>query len=138
MSGFGDRLRKIRRAADMTQGQLAEILGVVTSAVGKYEAKPNAYPSVEVLIKIAKFFNVSTDYLLIGAEPISSANDNVSDDLNNSTLIQASHGKTMLNKEREYSFEAMALLHIYEKLDMKERLELLNFAFGLEERIENR
>ena len=118
MSGFGERLRKLRRAADVTQGQLADFIGVVTSAVGKYEAKPNAYPSVESLIKIAQFFNVSTDYLLLGVEPNSSA----------------ANSDTMINKEQKHSFEAMALMRVYENLDIKDRLELLNFAFSLDER----
>ena len=134
MSGFGERLRKLRRASDVTQGQLADFIGVVTSAVGKYEAKPNAYPSVESLIKIAQFFNVSTDYLLLGVEPNSSANNSVSGDLKNSTVIQANNSDAMINREQEHSFEAMALMRVYENLDMKDRLELLNFAFSLDER----
>ncbi|MBQ8692201.1 MAG: helix-turn-helix transcriptional regulator [Synergistaceae bacterium] len=136
MSGFGERLRKLRRASDVTQGQLADFIGVVTSAVGKYEAKPNAYPSVESLIKIAQFFNVSTDYLLLGVETNSSANNSVSGDLKNSTVIhQASNSDAMISREQEYSFEAMALMRVYENLDMKDRLELLNFAFSLDERM---
>ena len=64
MTGFGERLKKLRRDADITQSELAAHLGVVPSAVGKYERIPDAYPSVEALIKIAEFFNVSIDYLL--------------------------------------------------------------------------
>ena len=134
MSGFGERLRKLRRASDVTQGQLADFIGVVTSAVGKYEAKPNAYPSVESLIQIAQFFNVSTDYLLLGVDPNSSANNSVSGDLKNSTVIQANNSDAMINREQEHSFEAIALMRVYENLDMKDRLELLNFAFSLDER----
>ena len=69
MDGFGERLRRLRKEHDITQGQLAEVIGVVPSAVGKYERIPQSYPSVEALIKIADYFNVSTDYLLMGSEP---------------------------------------------------------------------
>ena len=134
MSGFGDRLRKLRRNADVTQGQLANFLGVVTSAVGKYEAKPKAYPSVEALMKISQFFNVSTDYLLFGVEANPSASNSVSGDLKNSTVIQANNSDAMLNKEQKHSFEAVALMRIYENLDMEGRLELLNLAFSLDKK----
>lgn len=55
MNGFGERLKKLRKERDVTQTALAEYLGVVPSAVGKYECLPKAYPSVEALIKIADF-----------------------------------------------------------------------------------
>ena len=37
MDGFGERLKKLRREANITQKALADYLGVVPSAVGKYE-----------------------------------------------------------------------------------------------------
>lgn len=42
MDGFGERLKRLRKERNITQGQLAETLGVVASAVGKYERQPNA------------------------------------------------------------------------------------------------
>ena len=66
MKDFGSRLRKLRRDAEMSQAELAEQLGVVPSAVGKYERLADSYPSVEILLKIADYYNVSTDYLLRG------------------------------------------------------------------------
>ena len=130
MSGFGDRLRKLRREADMTQGELAKILGVVYSAVGKYERFPDAYPSIDVLIKIADYFKVSIDYLLRG---IGLVENHVNGTLTNSTVIQANRGGTV-NNEQAYSLEAEELLHIYNNLYVRERLKLLNFAVDLEER----
>ena len=134
MSDFGSRLRKLRREADVTQEQLAQFLGVVPSAVGKYERIPSAYPSVESLIKISDYFHVSIDYLLRGTTQSSSTENNVNGDLMNSTVIQANRGGTVLNGEQAVSLEADYLRRIYEKLGVRERLKLLNFAVDLEER----
>ena len=134
MSEFGERLRKLRREADVTQGQLAEVLGVVASAVGKYERIPDSYPSIEGLIKIADYFHVSIDYLLRGTQPATQTENNVNGVLTNSTVLQANHGGAVFNGEQAISPEAEELRHIYDKLGVRERLKLLNFAVDLEER----
>ena len=54
MDGFGERLRRLRKSRDITQSDLAEYIGVVPSAVGKYERLADSYPSVEALIKDRK------------------------------------------------------------------------------------
>lgn len=47
----------------MTQKQIADQVGVAVSAISSYEAG-NRYPSYAVLIRLARIFHVSTDYLL--------------------------------------------------------------------------
>lgn len=133
MDGFGERLRTLRRSKDISQGELASYLGVVPSAVGKYERMPNSFPSVEVLIKISDYFSVSLDYLLKGRETIPSVANNISGQLSNSPFIQANHGGMVINGEsKTLSPEAIELLRIYETLGGRERLKLLNFAMELE------
>lgn len=61
---FGDRLRQLRKINGITQEQLAEIIGVERSSIGKYEGKSKVVPSDEVKAKIAEYFNVSIDYLM--------------------------------------------------------------------------
>ena len=134
MSEFGNRLRKIRRNADVTQRQLAEFLGVTYAAVGKYECLPNSYPSIDTLIKIADYFHVSIDYLLRGTQSDVSAENNINGVLTNSTLLQANRGSTVYHSKRAISLEAEELLHIYDKLGVRDRLKLLNFAVDLEEK----
>ena len=133
MSEFGSRLRRLRRDADITQGQLAKVLNIDTSAVGKYERFHDAYPSIPTLIKIADYFHVSIDYLLRGIEDSSPTENNVSGELTNSTVIQANRDGTVFSNGRIISPEANELLHIYNKLGVRERVKLLNFAFGIEE-----
>lgn len=137
MSDFGKRLRRLRKDKDITQAQLAEYLGVVSSAVGKYETIDDAYPTVESLMKIAEYFNVSVDFLLFGDTSNSrySGNNQLNCSLSNSSLIQANQG-SVINAEmgvRTLSPEAVELLSIYEALDGRGRLKLLNFAVELED-----
>ena len=60
---MGDKLRSLRMEKKLTQKQVAERIGLAISAVSSYESN-NRYPSYEVLLKLARIFHVSTDYLL--------------------------------------------------------------------------
>lgn len=60
---FGTKLREARKAAGMTQEQLASVLAVSRQAVTKWEAD-KGLPDVENLKLIAKALEVSIDYLL--------------------------------------------------------------------------
>lgn len=79
MVDFGEKVKKLRHEKDLTQQQLAELLGVAVSAISSYESG-NRYPSYEVLISLARIFHVSTDYLLglekLKTVDVSGLNDN--------------------------------------------------------------
>ena len=60
---FSSRLRELRTQSGLIQLQLAQRLGVTKSVISFYELRERA-PSPDVLIRIAKVFRVSTDYLL--------------------------------------------------------------------------
>lgn len=63
MIHFGKRIKTLRLQRNMSQLELAKALAVTKSGVSAYETGARM-PSYSVLIKIAQFFNVSTDYLL--------------------------------------------------------------------------
>ena len=63
MINFGNKLKLLRLQDNMTQEQLAQKLNLTTSVISAYETGLRL-PSYDVLIRIAKIFNVSTDYLL--------------------------------------------------------------------------
>ncbi|MCI8589301.1 MAG: helix-turn-helix transcriptional regulator [Clostridiales bacterium] len=54
-------IKTLRTAAGLTQQELANVLELDRSSVGKYES--GTHPSPEVMLKISAFFNVSVDYL---------------------------------------------------------------------------
>lgn len=60
---FHENIRAIRKARGMTQEALAEVMGVTTACVSKWETGQSA-PEVELLIELADFFEVSVDALL--------------------------------------------------------------------------
>ena len=62
---LGARIAALRRRDGLSQAQLAKQLQVSASAVGMYE-QGRREPGAEILVKLAKVFSVSTDYLLTG------------------------------------------------------------------------
>lgn len=60
---LGDRLKEVRVERGLTQRQVAEALGVAQNSIAGYETGARV-PSIDVLIKFCKFYQVSADYLL--------------------------------------------------------------------------
>lgn len=66
------RITELRMSFGWTQVVLAQKLGVTKQTVSNWE-NDNIQPSIDMLVKISKIFNVSTDYLL-GLTPTNSIN----------------------------------------------------------------
>ncbi len=60
---FADRVKYLRQSRELNQVQFAQKMGVTKQSVSNWE-NDNIMPSVEMLEKIADFFNVTADYLL--------------------------------------------------------------------------
>ncbi len=60
---FGEVLKKLRKDAGMSQGDLADAIGMSKSAVGMYEQGKRTPHNKEVLKAISDCFNVTVDYL---------------------------------------------------------------------------
>ena len=58
-----NRIKHLRQQKGWSQEQMAEMLGITRTAVGKYETGKNG-PSSEVLKTMAGLFDVSVDYIL--------------------------------------------------------------------------
>ena len=57
------RIRDMREDKDLNQTQVAKMLGMSQTGYSKYETGENDIPT-NVLIKLARFYNTSIDYLL--------------------------------------------------------------------------
>ena len=57
------RLRDLREDKDLNQTELAKILGMSQTGYSKYETGENDIPTA-ILIKLARFYDTSIDYLL--------------------------------------------------------------------------
>lgn len=60
---FAQRLKDLRNNKGLSQSALADILGRTQQAIGKWEVG-KAEPDSTTLLKLANYFNVTTDYLL--------------------------------------------------------------------------
>ena len=95
---LGNILKKLRKEKGITQEELGKILGVTTSMVGMYETNARK-PSYEVLLKMADYFGVSTDYLL---------------------------GKSSDQKEGEMETEIQLIQRAHKKMDAKQRKKMMD------------
>lgn len=60
---YAQNIKNLREDKDLTQAQIATILGTSKNQIGKYERAEQEMP-IRHLIKLAKFYGVSTDYIL--------------------------------------------------------------------------
>lgn len=60
---IGERLLDLRKDAGLTQDELADILKINKHSISSYE-RDRSEPPDTIKIEIAKYFNVSVDYLL--------------------------------------------------------------------------
>lgn len=60
---FGDVIKELRLSHNLNQVQLANELNVSKQTISNWENN-NILPSIEMLVKISRFFSVSTDFLL--------------------------------------------------------------------------
>lgn len=67
---IGETIRKYRKQKELTQEQLARLLGVTASAVNKWE-KGGACPDIALLAPIARALDISLDILLAYHEKLS-------------------------------------------------------------------
>lgn len=89
MGSFPERLRFLRQKKGITQKEIADSLGIANSSYSLYE-KGAREPNFEMLEKIAKYFNVSIDYLL-GTEIKYEATSNYEDIRNDYIDTLAAH-----------------------------------------------
>lgn len=64
---FGERLYQIRKEANLSQEELAELMDVSRQSVSKWESD-KAYPEMTRLLFLSDYFHVSLDYLMRGTE----------------------------------------------------------------------
>ncbi|HIE4788150.1 TPA: helix-turn-helix domain-containing protein [Clostridioides difficile] len=73
---IGEKLKQLRIKNNLKQHELAEILNVSQSTIGMYENDQRT-PPAESIVKLAEYFNVTTDYLLGHTKTNYSVNANI-------------------------------------------------------------
>lgn len=72
METLPQRLQELRKAAGLSQEDLAARLGLSRQAVGKWETGQGK-PDLDNLLRLSQLYHVSTDYILTGVQPDSPA-----------------------------------------------------------------
>jgi transcriptional regulator with XRE-family HTH domain len=60
---IGNKITELRKQHNFSQTELAKQLGASRTIVGNYERNENT-PSIDMILKLSKVFNVSVDYLV--------------------------------------------------------------------------
>ena len=63
MADFFTRLKELRKGRKLSMEQLAEEIGVAHVTISSWEAK-KSQPCLDNILAVAKFFDVSVDYLV--------------------------------------------------------------------------
>ena len=62
-NSFGERLKELRKSKKLTQVQVSEMIDVQQGTYSRWE-NGSLEPSLEAVVKLAKLFDTTTDYLL--------------------------------------------------------------------------
>lgn len=71
---LADRILDLRKHKGLSQEALADKLGVSRQAISKWESE-QSMPDLDNIILMSEFFEVTTDYLLRGIEPVALDDD---------------------------------------------------------------
>ncbi|MDE6705622.1 MAG: helix-turn-helix domain-containing protein [Treponemataceae bacterium] len=86
---LGEQIKKLRTNKRLSQIELADKLCVTKQSVSNWENE-NIMPSIEMLIRIAEIFGVTTDFLLGLSEKHTLNTDGL-------TELQIAHIQTLIN-----------------------------------------
>ena len=70
---IADRIQYLRKTKGLSQEELADKVGVSRQAVSKWESEQST-PDIEKIIIMRELFEVTTDYILKGIEPVNMIN----------------------------------------------------------------
>lgn len=102
-----NRLKFLREEKGLFQSDIAKILGVSVAAVGFYENEKRDM-SPETIIKLAEYFNVSTDYLL-GKTDIRNPGRQIDDVLNEAMIGMSKEDYEALTETQKKQIRDFAL-----------------------------
>ncbi len=110
MSKLGERLNKLRQEQGLTQQELADLFHISNSTISSYETG-NRIPDVDFLLKLSKFYNISSDYI------IGLSDSRLPLDIMNSTVVDQVSYQSVIEKIQRLPIERKrALLAILDDL----------------------
>ena len=108
MKDFGRKISHLRKSKGMTQEELGKVLNVTYQAVSKWE-RDESLPDIEMMSRIAKFFDVPVGYFLDEEQAATTA---TADAANNTTYIGVcTECGRMLKEEEAFSLSPKIICH---------------------------
>ena len=89
---IADRIQSLRKSKGMSQEELADAVGVSRQAVSKWESE-QATPDLEKVVIMSDIFEVTTDYLLKGIEPVKTDDHKTMADVLDQKVLTEKNGK---------------------------------------------
>lgn len=125
-----DRILEIIKENHLTNKQFCELLGFSLSTVTDWK-NAKSKPTVNQIVKIAEHFDLSTDYIILGKTPNNYIKTgNIANGDNNHATVTISNGTTKTFELTDFEKE---LFRLYSILNIKNKNELLGFAYKLEQ-----
>lgn len=126
---INERLFSVLAERHISQKDLAVFVGVNERNVGSWKTR-GSDPPAKLIVKIAECLGVTVEWLLTGEEHSHSSfvnNGSVSGNLgpHTGTIIVRNGGERILSEE------CSELVRVYESLDVRQRIHLLNVAFEI-------
>lgn len=108
---IADRIQSLRKSKGMSQEELADRIGVSRQAVSKWESE-QATPDLEKVVIMSEIFEVTTDYLLKGIEPVKTDEHKTMADVIDQKILTEKNGKRVKTALKWFLIGAGALLAI--------------------------
>ena len=93
---IADRIQSLRKSKGMSQEELADAAGVSRQAVSKWESEQST-PDIDKVIILSEIFDVTTDYLLRGIEPVENNDHKTMADVVDQKILTEKNGKRAKN-----------------------------------------
>ena len=106
-----DRIQSLRKSKGMSQEELADAIGVSRQAVSKWESE-QATPDLEKIVIMSDIFEVTTDYLLKGIEPVKTDDHKTMADLIDQKVLTEKNSKRVKTAVKWFLIGFGALLAI--------------------------
>ena len=108
---IADRIQSLRKAKGMSQEELADKVGVSRQSVSKWESE-QAAPDLDKIVIMSDIFEVTTDYLLKGIEPVKSDDHKTMADVLDQKVLTDKNGKRVKTARKWFLIGFGALLAI--------------------------
>lgn len=116
-----DRIKSIIKDKNTTFASLERELNLGHGTIRKWDTSS---PSSDKILKIAKYFNVSVDWLLTGEQEIYKPNINIE---TQNSIVKESNLNETIYTDKELSVDEEMLLEAYKNSDRQTKKEILTF-----------